>query len=216
MGNAAVLEPSSTQQYAADIYDYIVKVSAHFQVTPACIGIDAPLQPRRENTQWRVAEQALSAAGIRCFKTPTASEFDHIRAKAKQHLASGGELSRIPHVMQLWMLAGFDIAKRLAELAPVLEVFPQANIRLLQPNAPHKTRVGQADAQLKAIAEHTQWPVSPAEWQQLRYICGGARHDKVDAYSAAWVASLAPEQRRYFGQLGSEQAPADAIWVPKL
>jgi hypothetical protein len=40
----------------------------------------------------------------------------------------------------------------------------------------------------------------------------GSRHDKLDAFMAAWVASLKPSERVAFG---NKRDLGDAIWVPK-
>ena len=209
-GNRYVIEHQRNVDYAKAVRDYVLEVCDHFGVQPACIGVDSPLRPRSEALDYRIAERALNQAGISCYKTPSASEFEGIKAKARQHLVNGGQVQRMPHAMQLWMLAGFEIARELATIAPVREVFPQANIRLLMPNVPHKSGKGVPLLQLNAIAKHTGWPRSQDEWGALKHISAGSTHDRVDAYSAAWVGSLPDSDVDVFGD--SQQQ--DAIWVP--
>ena len=55
-------------------------------------------------------------------------------------------------------LAGFEIAEKLKEFCPIIEVYPQATIRQLLPNVFHKTKRGVAEEQLNAIAQFTGWP----------------------------------------------------------
>src|SRR5690554_2319436 len=117
----------------------------------------------------------------------------------------------MPHAMQLWMLAGIEIARELATIAPVREVFPQANIRLLLPNVPHKSGKDVPLMQLQALAKQTGWPCTQEEWSTLKHISAGGMHDQVDAYSAAWVASLPETDVNVFGDIQQQ----DAIWVPR-
>jgi len=213
-GNRRVIDDAYTASYAEQVRAYIDAVCDHYQLQIACIGIDAPLRPRAEQLSFRLAEQALADAGIRCYKTPSATEFRAIVDKAQQHLAARKPVANMPHVMQLWMLAGFALAEQLAELAPLIEVFPQATIRQLLPQTPHKTALGVPEQQLAAIAQHSGWPATENEWQQLPQISFGSTHDKVDAYSAAWVAGLkvhAPHRLQVFGEVAQD----DAIWVPR-
>jgi len=209
-GNKLVVEHEYNLNYARQIREYITDVCHFYGATPERIGIDSPLRPRSSALDYRIAERELNQAGIRCYKTPSKPEFDEIIHKVRHHLTTGGAISRVPHAMQLWMLAGFEIARELATIAPVREVFPQANIRRLMPNAPHKSGKGVPQRQLEVIACHTGWPASQTEWTQLKQISAGSTHDQVDAYSAAWVASLDDEHIDIFGDI--EQA--DAIWVP--
>lgn len=209
VGNEGVLEPAQVKFYVDQVAEYVQKACEYFGVTASMIALDAPLEPRVEHINYRLAEKALASKGISSFKTPSFSEFEQIREKALAHLASGGALSNIPHSMQLWMLAGFAIAKALEPVAPTIEVFPQATIRRLLPNAPHKSVTGMPATQLQALAAQTGWPNSPDDLAKLPSICAGAMHDKVDAYSAAWVASLPEAERECYGE------GRDAIWVPK-
>jgi hypothetical protein len=46
---------------------------------------------------------------------------------------------------------------------------------------------------------------------RLKETVPGSPHDRLDAFMAAWIATLRPEGRR---ALGDAQQPDDAIWVP--
>ncbi|WP_417665444.1 DUF429 domain-containing protein [Pseudidiomarina sp.] len=209
-GNKLVIEHDFNVDYAKRVRQYVIDVCNYYEATPQRIGIDSPLRPRAEKLDYRIAERELNQAGIRCYKTPSKIEFDEIINKVRHHLSQGGAVSRIPHAMQLWMLAGFEISRELANVAPIIETFPQANIRRLIPNVPHKSGKGIPQLQLEAIARHTNWPATQAEWAQLKQISAGGTHDQVDAYSAAWVASLSDDEIDILGDIKQE----DAIWMP--
>ncbi len=153
----------------------------------------------------------MDRAGISCFTTPTASEFDRIFEKVERHLAAGGPENRIPHANQLWMVVGFRLFDRLSRLAPCIEVFPQAIARVLGSGHVHKFKSGGVEAQLAEAAVHTGWPQSGHEEPAFGDIGFGPAHDRLDAYLSAWVAALAPEERIPFGD-----PPDDVIWAPKI
>lgn len=209
-GNKLVVQHEYNLTYAQQIREYVTDVCHFYDVKPERIAIDSPLRPRAEELDYRIAERELNQAGIRCYKTPSKPEFDEIINKVRRHLSRGGEVARVPHAMQLWMLAGFEIARELAKIAPILEVFPQANIRRLMPDAPHKTGKGVPKLQLEAIARYTGWPATPKDWKVLKKISAGSMHDQVDAYSAAWVASLRGNELEVLGDVEKQ----DAVWVP--
>ena len=73
----------------------------------------------------------------------------------------------------------------------------------------HKSTATGLSAQLKALARRTGWP-EVTVISALRQICYGSLHDCLDAYSAAWVASLDDTEREPLGE-----PPDDVIWVPK-
>ncbi len=208
-GNSGVIIDDVCKAYAQSVYDYIQNVCSDLSLLPKCIALDSPLVPRISAIDYRVAERELNRAGISCYKTPSAEEFARIKQKAQVHLSAGGAVSIIPHSMQLWMLAGFEIARLLRESYPIIEVYPQATIRRLLPNVSHKSKQGVAEQQLNALSQYTGWPKAH-EFNDIRAIAAGALHDKVDAYSAAWVASLPKEQREIYGDISTN----DAIHVP--
>lgn len=211
-GNAGTLQPELNIAYAKAARQYIELICHGYHLNPIRIGIDAPLKPRANHLQRRLAEQALDKAGISCFTTPSEQDFLKITAKGRAHLKAGKPVPNLPHAMQLWMLAGFAIADELSKLTSCIEVYPQATARYLGIADKHKTTKGQAEQQLHSISQYSGWPTSADEWQQLSAICYGATHDKVDAYSAAWVASLPERQRVALGKPEHD----DAIWVPAL
>ena len=211
-GNLATLVAAENEAYAAEVREYIEQVCQFYALQPAVIALDSPLQPRADTLDFRLAERALLDAGIRCYKTPSASEFSRIVEKGQPLVAAGGPATKVPHPMQLFMLAGFAIAKALRDVAEVIEVFPQATIRTLWPDAPHKSGEGQPLLQLARIAQLSGWPADDDDREILTRISAGRLHDKVDAYSAAWVASLPESQREVYGSVADE----DAIWVPRV
>ena len=77
------------------------------------------------------------------------------------------------------------------------------------PAQTRKIRYSRYREQLKAVAAATDW--ERAELGRMISAQGyGSRHDKLDAFMAAWVASL-PRERL----LACGQAPNDVIWVPQ-
>ncbi len=108
------------------------------------------------------------------------------------------------------MLVGFALFARLRMEWECLEVFPQATVALLGVGGTHKSRHEGLEAQLAAAARWTGWP-DPPSTGALSTIGYGSRHDQLDAYLAAWVASLDESQREALGT-----PPTDVIWVPKL
>jgi hypothetical protein len=210
-GNIAVLDPVWRRTFAIETRRYLQQICSHLGLVAGTIAIDAPSSPRAVSARRRAAEVALDQAGISCFATPSAADFDFIHGKVKRHVTSGGTEDRIPHANQLWMLAGFAIFKELAEMAECLEVFPQATVRVAGSGQIHKSEPGAVDEQLKAAARYTGWPTGRYADPVLAEIAWGTSHDRLDAYLSSWVASLPPRDREAFGQ-----PPDDAIWVPRL
>lgn len=209
-GNAAAVRPDEVEQFADEARSYLVEVFSRCSLRPKAIAIDAPRLPRPDHVMRRAAEVAMDRASISCFTTPSTSDWLGIFEKVKAHLADGGAPSRLPHANQLWMLPGFELFRRLADLAPVLEVFPQAIARAIGAGAVHKSREGAVEAQLAAAARYTGWPASKDETRSLRRIAWAPRHDCLDAYLASWVAALDEGDRVAHGE-----PPDDVIWVPR-
>ena len=210
MGNASTLDSGSVHRFARETATYVAAVCDRLALTPTRIGIDAPSAPRNPRLARRAAEAALDQAGISCFATPSAHEFDVIRAKVSQHLSAGGAENRIPHANQLWMLVGFAVFDELARVASCVEVFPQATARAMGSGQVHKSHPGAVDTQLSAAALCTGWPLQRLGEPGLEEIAWGPSHDQLDAYLSAWVASLEESDRVAYGR-----PPDDAIWVPK-
>ena len=210
-GNAAILDPSIRSQFAEEVADYLQRLSQVLAVGIARIGIDAPSAPCRPDRPRRAAEVAMDRAGISCFATPDRRKFESILDKVRDHLARGGEHSRIPSSNQLWMLVGFELFNRLRVLAPCVEVYPQATARVLGAADTHKFKSEGVRAQLLEASRHTGWPLGREGEPRFEEIAFGPEHDRLDAYLAAWVAALKPEDRLSFGQ-----PPDDVIWTPRI
>ena len=211
-GNAATLIEENNIAYADAIKSYIVEVCKEHNLTPGRIAIDAPLIPKENNLKRRIAEQELDSRKISCYATPSQREFESIINRGKAHLDKGEVVSRLPHSMQIFMLAGFAIYQALKSVANCIEVFPHATAKILGTTSKHKTKENQAYVQLIAMSKYTGWPSSEDEWRKVKDICSGDPHDKVDAYGAAWVASLDEAQRLVLG----DPSVNDAISLPRL
>lgn len=210
-GNAATLNEQTVTGFVEAAASYIRSACDLLSLSPRRIAIDAPSAPRQSGLRRRAAEAAMDKAGFSCFTTPTESEFAQIRQKVRMHLDSGGAENRIPHANQLWMLIGFRLFQRLNEIAPCLEVYPQATARVLGTGLIHKSSAGGVEAQLAAVARFTGWPTEGEPHSELAQIGYGPGHDLLDAYLCSWIAALEPTKRIALGQ-----PPDDAIWVPKI
>jgi hypothetical protein len=209
-GNAKILDDATVKDFAESTAKYLRDVENAFGVTIRRIAIDAPSDPKMDGCRRRDAEIGLDQKRISCITTPDAQQFHDIHAKALVHLANGGEESRLPHANQLWMLVGFELFRRLRQDWECLEVFPQAIAATLGANGIHKSKGDGLLRQLSAAAQFTRWPKSPCK-SCLKHIGYGMHHDNLDAYLAAWVASLDIESREAIGT-----PPNDVIWVPRL
>ena len=209
-GNAKSLNDTIVRDFAESTAKYLHAVERACGVTIRRIAIDAPSDPKNDGLSRRDAEKGLDKRGISCFTTPDTLQFTAIRAKAQAHLLNGGEESRLPHANQLWMLVGFELFRRLRKEWECLEVFPQAIAKKLGAAGVHKSRVDGLICQLSAAARFTGWPKTEYKFS-LNDIGYGSVHDKLDAYLAAWVASLDIEDREAIGA-----PPDDVIWVPRI
>ncbi len=207
-GNACILDEEGVNRFADETAAYLKSVESEFEIRIQRVAIDAPSAPKVTGATRRQCEVGLDRKRISCITTPSAEEFEAIRAKATSHLVSGGAESRIPSANQLWMLVGFALFKRLRQEWECLEVFPQAIAAVLDAHHVHKSRCDGLLAQLKAVGRHTRWPVK-AEVVSLAHIGFGSYHDRLDAYLSAWVASLKDSDRVPIGC-----PPDDVIWVP--
>jgi hypothetical protein len=203
------LEADVIRSFAEAAANYLGKVEAAYGVRIERVAIDAPSGPCSLGETRRQAELDLDKRGIRCIATPTSDSFDQILRRARAHLAAGGAESRIPAANQLWMLAGFELFKRLARRWECIEVFPQAIVAMLGAAKLHKSTAAGIAAQLAATSRLTRWP-TPPEPKRLAPIGFGSRSDKLDAYLSAWVASLSETEREVLGL-----PPDDAIWIPR-
>lgn len=208
-GNVATLDATRVRDFAAEAAQYLRDVAQMLDLDLRRIAIDAPQSPALASGARRAAELALDAAGVSCFATPSAEDFERIRGKVGVHLSTGGAESALPHANQLWMLVGFALFEELAKVAPCVEVFPQATIRAIGAGQVHKSQDGAVEAQLRAAAQFTGWP-DLSQGESLHNCVWGSDHDQLDAYLSAWVAALEETQRHALGT-----PPHDAIWVPK-
>lgn len=209
-GNVATLDDDCVARFALQAVEYVAEVCHDLGLTPRRIGIDAPRLPRSERATRRAAEIAMDRAGINCFTTPSASEFEDIRARVRHYLAAGGAQGRMPHANQLWMLVGFRLFREFSGLCECIEVFPQATVRVLGSGQLHKFKRGAVEAQLAEVSRHTGWPSGEANRTVLADIAFGPSHDCLDAYLSAWVAALDEDKRVAFGS-----PPDDVIWTPR-
>tara|TARA_X000001388_G_scaffold29591_1_gene21027 strand:- start:9986 stop:10990 length:1005 start_codon:yes stop_codon:yes gene_type:complete len=212
LGNARTLDDKVNQAFAEDVASYIETVCDAFHLSPIRIGIDSPLRPRDNHLNRRFAEQALDKAGISCYTTPSADDFRMIKVKGIAHLEAGKPIQNLPHAHQIFMLLGFALNERLSKVAECIEVYPHATVKQLGVADIHKSKGNQAELQLSAMSHYTGWPKTDDDWSQADNICLGPMHDRVDAYSAAWVASLPEQERISFG----EPEKGDAIWIPDV
>jgi|SRR5215203_1377095 len=209
-GNVKTLDSAVLAGFAEETVQYLRAVENHCGVSIVRVGIDAPSDPRPDDVARREAERVLDGRRIHCFTTPGVQQFQMIRSKVETHLAGGGPVSRMPHANQLWMLVGFELFRRLRLEWECLEVFPQATVALLGVGGIHKSREGGIEAQLTAVSRCTGWPTPPIP-DALAQIGHGKLHDRLDAYLAAWVASLDLDAREPLGC-----PPNDVIWVPRF
>jgi len=210
-GNRGALEEQVVTKFSKDVLDYLGHIERKENLKIRRIAIDAPKNYKQDNKTRRSAEKAMDSMRISCFATPSRTEFQKIKEKAKKHLGTGGAENRIPHANQLWMLVGFSLFEVLSTRYECIEVFPQAIVKVLQIAKNHKTTNEGLEAQLDAIANQTRWPTDTKTRQEFDSICYGSRHDKLDAYMSAWIASLSEEKRKPCGE-----PPDDVIWVPRI
>ena len=176
------------------------------------IAVDAPAAAPRIGE--RASEKMLRTLGLSSFRTPDEKGWRQLQQECRRYLVEGKPVSHLPNANKIWMLYGFQIfeAFRAATSSEVLEVYPYAIVRALMPACPHKSTLDGYLRQLNAVAAVTDWPPTELD-RALQQTVPGRRHDKLDAFMAAWVASL-PKSRRY--AYGDEGDANDAIWVPRI
>jgi hypothetical protein len=208
IGNVAVaLDAAATPAFAADAAAYLHAVEAEYGVAVRRIAIDAPRGPAPAGTL-RVSEAGLAARGVPFYVTPDEAGWARVREQVRAHLATGGPAGRLPQANRLWMLAGFALFSRLEQEWECLEAFPHATGLVLGAAGECKLTPAGHDGRLAAVAVRTGWPDPPLAGA-VDGIAFGARHDKLDAYLCAWVASLDESEREGVGG-----PPDDTIWLP--
>lgn len=208
-GNQTIREEAPFRPQAEKATAAIKAICEAMGWTVGRIAIDAPAMP---GLGLRTCEAALFAAGLSAFKTPHKDEWPKIQAICRTHLQSGGDLARLPYANKIWMLYGFELfaALRRAGFQPI-ETYPFAIVRALLPAHPHKSTPEGYGMQLSAVAERTGWGAAALAARLTRCV-GGAKHDRLDAFMAAWIASSDLAELRVYG---NPQDLNDAIWAPR-
>jgi predicted nuclease with RNAse H fold len=210
LGNREITSTLPFREAAHNVVDALKRIGEEMRWRIERVAVDAPAAP--PSTGPRSSEIELARLGLSCFRTPAASEWPGIQEKCVRHLRSGGNAASLPHANKIWMLFGFELfmALRRGLDAEVIEVYPFAIVSALLPACAHKsTEQGYRD-QLAAVAGRTGWERSKLEGV-LKATVPGSRHDRLDAFMAAWVATLTSEGRRAFG---NALQPDDSIWIP--
>ncbi|HKN31456.1 MAG TPA: DUF429 domain-containing protein [Roseiarcus sp.] len=209
-GNKEIISPSPFREAAGGVVNAISRVMDEMDWRVERIAIDAPSAPPLAVP--RASEKELGHLGLSSFRTPAVSDWAGIREKCVWHLGSGRSAATLPHANNIWMLFGFELFAQLRNSfrAEVIEVYPFAIVRALLLACQHKSTDEGYKDQLAAVAVRMGWAPQDLE-ARLKGTVHGSRHDRLDAFMAAWVASLRPEQRCAFGD---PQQTDDAIWVP--
>ena len=211
-GNIEVKEDDPFGDSAKELVDALRRAADAEGWDIASVAIDAPAAPPRKGCR-RKSEEALTSFGLSSFRTPDCDQWLEIKRKCRRHLEGRKPPNRLPYANKIWMLYGFKLyeAFRATGQKNVIEVYPYAIVRAVAGDCRHKTTPEGYSRQLAAVAKATGW--APVELDgRLRQSVVGARHDRLDAFMAAWVASLDKSQRRAYGD---ETNPNDAIWVPR-
>lgn len=211
-GNMEILKPDPFKLAAARLADALDLIAEDQSWTVVRVAIDAPATAPL--TGIRMSERGLGSCGLSSFQTPDELGWRSISQLCQEHLRNGGELSRLPHANKIWMLYGFAIFDALARKAryELIEVYPHSIVRALLPECPHKSTKEGYRKQLDAVANATGWLSQELECA-LQRMAPGAKHDRLDAFMAAWVASLPQTERKAYGDAKN---PNDAIWVPRV
>ncbi len=211
-GNKEILKPKPFQETAIGAAKAIKRIMDEMDWKLERVAVDAPSAPAV--TRRRLSEIELARDGLSSFSTPTRGMWSEIREKCSKHLRNGGTPSTLPYGNKIWMLYGFELftALRRVLTADIIEVYPFAIVRALLPACEHKSTEKGYQNQLAAIGAQTGWASRPLE-DKLKATVAGSRHDRLDAFMAAWVASLPPRRRRAFGD---PRRKDDAIYVPLI
>ena len=212
IGNAATLCDNRVAEFAQEMADFLKALVGQEKLEIRRIAIDAPRDYRSADSGRRASEQALYKEGIPYFSTPSEAEFAEIRKKAEKHLRNKGSQSRLPHANQLWMLAGFQIWRKLIATfaeSECLETHPHAiSVRLKAESSKKSSSAGFTD-RLNAVYSLTGWDSPDVLKRRIDKQGYGSSHDKLDAFLCAWLASLDEGKREALGKPSD-----DAIWVP--
>jgi predicted nuclease with RNAse H fold len=209
-GNVAITELEPFAELASTVVSAVQRICEFMRWEVGCVAIDAPSAAPIDN---RRCEAELSAAGLSVFKTPSVAEWTAAIEKCRQHLREGGPLSRLPYANKIWMRYGFQLFAAFRKVRiDTIEVYPFAIVRAFLPKHPHKSTAEGYSLQLDAVAQYTGWTAGELD-ARLRLSTAGCRHDRLDAFMAALIASLGADARRPFGDPTNKD---DVIWVPEL
>ncbi|MFO1126764.1 MAG: DUF429 domain-containing protein [Methylocystis sp.] len=209
VGNKEIAEAAPFKESARGVVSAISLIEKEMGWWVEQIAVDAPASPPLTGS--RVSENQLGEVGLSSFRTPPACAWSSIREQCINHLRLGGSVAKLPYANKIWMQFGFELFVHLKSglTAEVIEVYPFAIVRALLPTCEHKSTENGYGDQLVAVAHRTGWEPQSLEGV-LKSRVPGSRHDRLDAFMAAWVASLPREGRRAFGHA---RRPADAILV---
>ena len=210
VGNQEIIAPRPFEKSAHDVAKAIKFIGDQLGWKIERIAVDAPAAPPAHGS--RSSEKELQCMRLSSFKTPAVGDWPGILSRCEEHLSRGRPLVKLPHANKIWMLFGFKLFESLrSELrADVIEVYPYAIVRALLEKCEHKTTEKGYRDQLAAVAHRTGWEPQALE-TKLKETVAGSRHDRLDAFMAAWVASLPPNERRAYGDATRAD---DAIWAP--
>lgn len=211
LGNKEIMSATPFHEAAQGVANALQKIQTEMGWQVERIAIDAPAAPPKTGS--RLSENELGRLGLSSFRTPAASDWADIRRICAEHLDRGGRVATLPHANKIWMLFGFELFASLQRIfeAEVIEVYPFAIVRALLPACEHKSTTKGYTDQLAAVAARTGWGPQDLE-ARLKATVPGSRHDRLDAFMAAWIATLSLERRRAYGDAAQEN---DAIWVPR-
>jgi len=210
VGNKEITAATPFRAAAGGVVSALNRIATEMRWQIERIAVDAPAAPPAIGS--RASENELGRLGLSSFRTPATPAWAGIRKKCANHLGLGGSTANLPYANKIWMLYGFELFACLKRSlrTEVIEVYPFAIVRALLPACEHKsTEKGYRD-QLAAVSARTGWKPHGLE-ARLKATVPGSRHDRLDAFMAAWVASLPPAKR---SAIGNAQQPDDRIWVP--
>ena len=210
-GNSEITKPCPFRALAESIAIGLAQTCKERGWQIKRVAIDAPASAPPAG-QKRLCEREMSKLGLSSFQTPDAQRWEEIKESCKQHLSRGRPLSNLPHANKIWMLYGFRLFSALRSIGDfqVIEVYPYAIVSELLPGCAHKSTKEGYSSQLSAVASRTGWLAVDLE-KQLRNTTFGGQHDRLDAFMAAWVASL---PRRKLKVHGCHKRIDDSIWIP--
>jgi len=199
-GNAAAIETQEQRLFAREVLCWLGKVEEEFSLEVKVIAIDAPRSYGPRDSEIQMGE-----CGISYISTPTQEEFRQKVLNARIWINNGNKMNQIPAANQLWMLVGFALYRILSKQYRCIETYPNAIIHSMGYDGEHKSTRNGFNNQVKLVANHLGLCTLEQDLNRSGY---GSRHDKLDAYLSAWVASLPACGRRHYG------SPQCAIWVP--